>query len=53
MGSSHSCDQRIQQIEEAAESLRKATKDFKNLQERMGGQGPGDLQQDEAAVNRT
>ena len=53
MGSSHGVDQRIQRIDEVAESLREATEDFKKLQERMGGQGPGDLQQDCAAVNRT
>ena len=52
VGSSHGGDQRIRQIDEVAESLRKATEDLKNLHERMGSQGPGDLQHD-AAVNRT
>ena len=53
VGSSHGGDRRIRQIDEVAESLRKDTEDLKNLQERMGSQGPGDLQHDGAAVNRT
>ena len=53
VGSRHSGDRRIQQIDEVAESLRKDTEDLKNLRERMGSQGAGDLQQDGAAVNRT
>ena len=53
VGSSHGGDQRIRQIDEVAESLRKATEDLKNLQERMGSQGPGNSQHDGAAVNRT
>ena len=53
MGLSHSGNRRIRQIDEVAESLRKATEDLKNLQEQMGSQGPGDLQHDGAAVNRT
>ena len=53
VGSSHGGDRRIRRIDEVAESLRKATKDVKNLQERMGGQCPGDSRQDGAAVNRT
>ena len=50
VGSSHGGDWRIRQIDEVAESLRKATEDLKNLQERMGSQGPGDWQHDGAAV---
>ena len=46
-------DRRIRRIDEVAELLRKATEDLQNLQERMGNQGPGDSQQDGAAVNRT
>ena len=53
MGSSHGSDRRIQQIDDVAESLRSATEDLKNLQERMGSQRPGDSQHDGAAVNRT
>ena len=53
VGSSHGCDRRIRQIDEVAGSLRKATEDLKNLQERMGSQGPGDSQHDGAVVNRT
>ena len=41
------------EIGEVAESLRQAPEDFKNLQERNGRQGPGDSQQDGAAVSRT
>ena len=50
-GSSHGGDRRTRQIDEVAESLLKATEDLKNLQERMGSQGPGDSQHDGAAVN--
>ena len=53
VGSSHGGDRRILQIDDVAESLRKATENLKNLQEQMGGQGPGDSQQDGAVVNRT
>ena len=53
VGSSHGGDRRIRQIDEVAESLGKATEDLKNLQERMGSQGRGDLQHDGAAVNGT
>ena len=53
VGSSHGGDWRIRQIDEVAELLRKATEDFKTLQEQMGSQGPGDSQHDGAAVNRT
>ena len=53
MGLSHGGVQRIWQIDEVTKSLRKATEDLKNLQERMGGHSPGDSQQDGAAVNRT
>ena len=53
VGSSHGGDRQIRRLDEVAESLRKATEHLKNLQERMGGQGPGDSQQDGAAVNRT
>ena len=53
VGSGHGGDRRIWRIDEVAELLRKATEDLRNLQERMGGQGPGDLQQDAAAVNRS
>ena len=52
MGSSHNDDWRIRQIDEVAEWLRKATEDLNVLQKPMGTQGPGDSQQDGAAVNR-
>ena len=51
--STHGGDRRFRRIDEVAESLRKAMEDLKNLSERMGSQGPGDSQQDGAAVNRT
>ena len=53
VGSSHGGDPRIGQIDEVAESLRKAMVDLKKLQERMGSQGAGDSQHDGAAVHRT
>ena len=53
VGSSHGDDRRIRRIDEVAESLRKATEDFKDLQEQMGSQGPADTQHDDAAVNWT
>ena len=53
VGSSHGGDPRIRQIDEVAELLSKATEDLKHLQEPMRSKGPGDLQHDGAAVNRT
>ena len=53
VGSSHGGDRRIRQIDEVAESLRKAREDLKDLQERMGSKDSGDLQHAGAAVNRT
>ena len=53
VGSSPGGNRRIREIDEVAQSLRKATEDYKNLRERMGSQGPGDSQHDGAAVNRT
>ena len=53
VGSSHGGDRRIRQIDEVAESLRKAKEDLKHLQEQIRSRGPGDSQHDGAAVNRT
>ena len=53
MGSTLGGDRLIRRIDEVAELPRKATEDLKNLQEGNGSKGPGDLQQDGAAVNRT
>ena len=53
MGPSHGGNRRIWQINEVAELLKKATEDSKKMQERIGGQGPSDSEQDGAAVNQT
>ena len=53
MGLSHGVNQRIRRFNEVAELLRKGTDDSINLGILMGGQGPSDLLQDGAAVNRT